>query len=264
MGALEHKFALVTGGNRGIGLEVCRKLVEKGKPVILTSRDAAAGAKAVQDLSAFKKADIRCIQVDTANQSSIDQLATKVKTEYDGKIDVLINNAGILHREWDKAILDSTIKTNYDGPVNITYQLLPHLAQGALVIMVSSQLGQYTNLTSDYANPIKAATTLDQIRAAGVFQAGSPQPQQNSYSPSYNVSKCMLNRAVQLMHEDQQLRDKGVTVVSTCPGWCRTGMGSERAHRSAEQGAGSVVWPWLHWQQGLAGGFFRDGQRLPW
>lgn len=41
-------------------------------------------------------------------------------------------------------------------------------------------------------------------------------------------------------------------------------MGSERAHRSAEQGAGSVVWPWLHWQQGLAGGFFRDGQRLPW
>lgn len=50
-----------------------------------------------------------------------------------------INNAGILHREWDKAILDSTIKTNYDGPVNITYQLLPHLAQGALVIMVSSR-----------------------------------------------------------------------------------------------------------------------------
>eukprot|EP00877_Chromochloris_zofingiensis_P008308 jgi/Chrzof1/3730/Cz13g06250.t1 len=272
MGVDLTKYGLVVGGNRGIGLEVVRQLVDAGKPVIFTSRDAASGAPVIKSLTANKEnADVQYMSVDTSKTASIDALAAAVKDKYDGKIDLLINNAGInLGDDWDQDTLATTLATNVDGPVDTTYKLLPYLAPGALVIMVSSELGTYkfSDSTPDYVPPVKAATTLDQLTAARAFHAQKPLSQVKRDYPTtnaaYNVSKMFLNKAVQLMNEDERLKSKGVSVVSVCPGWCRTDMGSADAPRSAEEGAASVLWPALNWSPDLAGGFSRDGAELAW
>eukprot|EP00877_Chromochloris_zofingiensis_P008306 jgi/Chrzof1/3729/Cz13g06240.t1 len=268
-----QQYTLVVGGNRGIGLEVVRKLVDVGKPVILTSRDPASGAAVLKQLAASKEnADIQHLAVDTSKTASIEALAEAVKDKFNGKIDLVINNAGInLGDAWDQDTLATTLATNVDGPVDTTYKLLPYLAPGALVIMVSSELGTYkfSDSTPDYVQPVKTATTLDQLKAAGVFHAEKPGPAGETGFPlssaaAYNVSKLLLNKAVQLMNEDEKLKSKGVSVVSVCPGWCRTDMGSADAPRSAEEGAASVLWPAFNWSPDLAGGFSRDGAKLAW
>jgi NAD(P)-dependent dehydrogenase (short-subunit alcohol dehydrogenase family) len=268
--ALSSGLALVTGGNRGIGLEVCKQLVQRGKPVLLACRDLEAGKAAAQTLQqANSSSEVKVISLDTNSSASIQKLAELVKAEYDQKIDLLVNNAGILFtKTWSEEAYSKTMAVNVAGPVAISQALLPLLAPGALIVMVSSGLGQLANISPDYKDAIQSITDISSIPTAVPFNPDSPMgtspPGAGAMTPTYSVVKALLNRSVQLMSADEKFKQRGVSVVSTCPGWCRTDMGTSAADRSAEQGGSSVLWPYFNWKSDLNGSFTRDGGQLVW
>ncbi|KAF6266436.1 hypothetical protein COO60DRAFT_1474854 [Scenedesmus sp. NREL 46B-D3] len=268
-------YALVTGGNRGIGLEVCKQLVERKKPVILTCRNVEAGEAAAAELGK-SGTDVRVISLDAASAASIQELTKRIETDYDQKIDLLINNAGILVRQvWDKETYDSTLAVNTAGPVLLSQALLPLLAPGACIINVSSGVRpvpvttrrrpwQIENLSNDYAQAVTAIRSLDALQhpaAAVPFNAdssmGTAAPAAGGMSPTYSVAKALLNRGVQLMAADESFKQRGVSV-------CRTDMGGSTADRSGAEGAASVLAPWLSGDSSKNGGFSRDGEALEW
>lgn len=268
------RAALVTGGNRGIGLEVCRQLVGHGRRVLLACRDVDSGRAAASTLlheaSAPTGADIVVLPLDTGDADSIQALAQKVAADYDQQVDILVMNAGILvSEEWSREAYDRTLAVNTAGPCRLADALLPHLAPGALIVAVSSTLGCKRNLSPDYAAAVGGVTDWRGLQdGTPPFDAastmGTAPPGSGAISPTYSVSKALLNRAVQLMAGDAAFAERGIRVASTCPGWCRTDMGTTAADRSAAEGASSILWPWLHWSNGLQGSFTRDGEQKEW
>jgi NAD(P)-dependent dehydrogenase (short-subunit alcohol dehydrogenase family) len=140
----KSNYALVTGGSRGIGKEVCRQLLQKGKPVLFTSTNEAAGQRAAHELSSIGSAPVRCLLLDQGNPSSVQQLVQvqqvqQVQQQYDQQIDLLINNAAIMIRHaWDAESYATTLAVNTVGPPTLTEGLLPSLAPNSLIIMVTS------------------------------------------------------------------------------------------------------------------------------
>jgi NAD(P)-dependent dehydrogenase (short-subunit alcohol dehydrogenase family) len=138
---LQSKFnyALVTGGSRGIGKEVCRQLLQKGKPVLFTSTNKAAGQRIAQELSTISSASVHCLVLDQGSLSSVQQLVQQVQQQYNQQVDLLINNAAVMIRhKWDAESYATTLAVNTVGPMALTEGLLPSLAPDSLIIMVTS------------------------------------------------------------------------------------------------------------------------------
>ena len=227
------KTAIVTGANRGLGLEVVRQLAEQGMRVILTSRSegGAAGAKQMEG------GNIIYHQLDVADARSIQTLAAYVEAKI-GTVDVIINNAGIHYDTFqntltaDFEIVEEAWRVNTLGPWRVTQALYPALRKGGG--------GRVVNVSS----------------ASGSFVESWPG------TPAYAVTKAALNMLTLKLSAD--LADDKILVNAVCPGWVRTRMGGQDATRSVEEGARSILWAALLPNDGPTGGFFRDGQRLPW
>lgn len=227
--------ALVTGANRGIGLEVARQLAQKGMTVILGSRDIEKGQAAAKML-ATEGLKVLPRKVDVTEQESIDHLAAQVEEEL-GRLDVLINNAGILYDTWQQAsdadldIVHSALETNTFGPWRMCKAFIPLMRRGerGRIVNVSSEGGSLTNMGGG--------------------------------TPAYSVSKAALNALTRMLAAE--LRGSGILVNSVCPGWVATEMGGAGG-RPVEQGAAGVVWAATLPDSGPTGGFFRDGKPLPW
>lgn len=278
----KHYYALVTGGNRGLGLEVVKQLAALGKPVLIACRDPAKAEAAVKEVEAAaggSKADVKALPVpmEASNAADVAALAELVGREYAQQIDLLVNNAGMLVRGvWARDAYDQTLATNVNGPVRLSEALLPHLAPDAKIVMVSSGLGQTANLSPDYAAAVAGVATLAALRDASAAvpfieasKMGTEPPGSGAMTPTYTVSKALLNRAVQLMSssgpEGAPFAARGVKVYAVCPGWCRTDMGSQDAPRSAEQGAQSILQPFTASDGAVAAGSYtRDGEALEW
>lgn len=204
---------LVTGANKGIGLEICRQLAKAGHHVILSARSAERGEAAVKALAADGlKVDF--LLLDTSNEDSILRAARELKQRIKA-LNVLINNAAILDK-WLGTILDSkaadlrdTFITNALGPVLLTQALLPLLEAGkpARVINVSSQLGSVSKMGDGW--------------------------------PGYGISKAALNAATRKLA--QALQPRGISVNAASPGWVKTEMGGDEAPLSVEQGARNII-----------------------
>jgi NAD(P)-dependent dehydrogenase (short-subunit alcohol dehydrogenase family) len=228
--------AIVTGGNRGLGLETCRQLAELGYQVILTSRDAEKGAEAAARLK--KSAEkVGFFSLDITSDASIQDLYKFVTREY-GTVHVLVNNAAVYLDE-DLPILQLPLETLRLTLETNTASAL-RMCQAFLPLMIQQDFGRVVNVSSSMGQ-------IDEM---------------NDYGAAYRLSKLALNGLTLVLAD--AVRGKNVLVNAVCPGWVRTDMGGPHATRSVEMGARSIVWAATLPDGGPNGGFFRDGHPLPW
>jgi NAD(P)-dependent dehydrogenase (short-subunit alcohol dehydrogenase family) len=229
----ESNIAIVTGANRGIGLEVCRQLAERNYTVILGSRDLAKGERAAAHLNT-KQVIPR--QLDVSDQASIDRLREWVASEFSA-LDVLVNNAAIHYDTWQRAvnadlnIVQEAIETNVYGPWR--------MAQAFIPLLRKSQHGRIVNVSSE---------------AGSLASMGGG-------TPAYSMTKAALNTLTRMLAAE--LRGDHILVNSVCPGWVATDMGGGGG-RPVKDGAASVMWAVTLPDHGPTGGFFRDGKAIPW
>jgi NAD(P)-dependent dehydrogenase (short-subunit alcohol dehydrogenase family) len=212
------KVAVVTGANRGMGLETCRQLARAGFTVVLTSRDAKAGKAAALALRG-EGLDVVYQRLDVTNPRSASSLAGFLRHTY-GRADVLVNNAGAIFEDISKgeslsdvppAVLKQTLDVNTHGPIQV--------ARALIGLMKERGEGQIINLTSELAAP-------DQVNEPG--------------APAYRLSKAMLETAGKMLAEE--LQGTGISVNAVIPGWVRTAMGGASAPLTVEQGVDTTIW----------------------
>ena len=231
----DKRIAVVTGANRGIGLEICRQLAGRGDVhVVLTSRDDGKGAAAAKKLGG----EVESRTLDVTKERSVKSLADYIGKTH-GRCDILVNNAGILADPRGSRFLDSKVKTYRETlDTNLFGPLL--LAQALAPLMTKQRYGRIVNLSSG----------MGQLADMSVG------------SPAYRISKTALNALTRILAAD--LKGNGVLVNSMCPGWVKTGMGGPTAPRTVEQGADTAVWLATLPDDGPTGGFFRDRKPIPW
>lgn len=225
-------IALVTGGNRGIGLEVCRQLAQRGDKVLLGARDRAKGEAAAGKLSG----DVEVIVVDVADPGAAQRVASEVKTRY-GRLDILVNNAGVHYDTWqsvetaDWKIVRETYEVNVFGAWRMAQAFVPTMrkARWGRIVNVSSEAGSLASM-----------------------DAGTP---------AYSTTKAALNALTRVLAAE--VREAGILVNAVCPGWTATDMGGSGG-RPVALGAASVLWAVDLPDEGPSGGFFRDGKPIPW
>ncbi|KQL36303.1 short-chain dehydrogenase [Bacillus sp. FJAT-25509] len=232
----EKSIALVTGGNRGIGYELVKQLTLDGFKVILTSRDLENGKLITQKFNDFKL-DVSFIEMDVNNQESINNAAYIVSQKF-GRLDVLINNAGVLFHEdknllkMEPTILEKTMTTNFFGVYNVIRAFIP--------IMEKQGYGRIINVSSEYGAMSEMA--FPEVGA-------------------YKLSKLALNGLTRLLAAEI----KGdIKMNAVDPGWVSTDMGGPSAPRTPEQAAKSIIWLATIGSDGPNGEFFRDGERIDW
>jgi NAD(P)-dependent dehydrogenase (short-subunit alcohol dehydrogenase family) len=226
--------ALVSGANRGIGREVARQLAELGYEVLLTARDGAKASAAAEELAESTGGAVRALTLDVADPASIEAAAKQVR-EDPGRLDVLVNNAGIgsdfgvSGADPDFDAIQRALETNFFGAYRLTIALLGLLRHSPLarVVNVSSGMG-------------------------GVAEMGG-------WSPGYRVSKAAMNAMTRIL--STELKEEHILVNSACPGFVNTDMGGPMgATKSVGDGAKGIVWLATLPDDGPTGGFFRDGR----
>jgi NAD(P)-dependent dehydrogenase (short-subunit alcohol dehydrogenase family) len=231
-----QKTVLITGANRGIGLETARQLAQRGFQVVIGARDEMSGRRAADTIEA-DGGRATFLALDVSSTGSIRQ-AARAFAQVADHLDVLINNAGIYP---DKGLtiltlsrerIDQTFQTNTFGPLEVSQAFLPYLrkSSAARIINVSSGYGQLDGLSHDV--------------------------------PSYCLSKLALDGLTIMLA--QALRADRIAVNAMCPGWVRTEMGGPSASRSVEEGADTAVWLAHEAPHKLTGKFFRDRKEIAW
>lgn len=226
-------MALVTGGNRGIGLDIARQLQQQNMQVIATRRADSAAV----DTEAVLGLDSQIL--DVSDHASVTKLAAYIKQTY-GRLDVLVNNAGIALDKWVPALSLSiddyraTMETNLYGVLRCCQAFVP--------MMQAQKSGRVVNLSSELG-------TLTDV------QWGS--------SLAYRSSKTALNSLTALLA--CELKDyPNILVNASCPGWVRTELGGDDAPLSVAEGADTAVWLATLPAGGPTGGLFRERAPYPW
>jgi len=254
--------AVVTGGNRGLGLETCRALGRLGYRVVLASRREPEGRQAAGALGREGLA-VAWRSLDVADPGGIAAFAEAVRDE-GLLVDALVNNAGVYPERLDARTARQAVTVNALGPLRLTRALAPLLAPGARVVMVSSGMGELAGLPPALRRRVETApgpeAVLGHLEAFAGEVARGEHP--DSRALAYRVSKAGLNALTRLLAAE--LRPRGVLVNAVCPGWVRTEMGGPGATRDVEEGAAGIVWAATLPADGPTGGFFRDGQPIPW
>ena len=239
------KIALITGANKGIGLETARQLGQKGITVLTGGRDEAKANNAAEEL---RKAglDAHAIIIDVNDADSIHKAAARIERRY-GRLDILVNNAGVMFDDQKKKpseqsldVWRKTFETNLFGLVATTQAFLPLLRKSAG--------GRIVNLSS--------------ILGSIHFHATPGSPVYDMKMPAYDVSKSAVNAyTVHLAHE---LKDTAIKVNAAHPGWVKTEMGGEGATMEITEGAKTSVALATIGPDGPNGAFLHMGETLPW
>lgn len=242
----EQKIALITGANKGLGLETALQLGRQGVTVLVGARDAAKGEDAVKTLRG-EGVEARFLPIDVTDAGSIAAAAQSVEREF-GWLDILINNAGVAKdfgtaaSQADAAVWRTTFETNLFGLITTTQAFLPLLrkSQAGRIVNLSSILGSLT-LAADPKSPIGGWT-------------GS--------GAAYGASKSALN--MYTVHLARELAETPIKVNAAHPGWVKTDMGGAEAPMEIVDGAKTSVQLALLPANGPTGGYFHLGDPLPW
>jgi len=263
-----RECVVVTGGNRGIGLEACRQLARRGLRVILTGRDLGQVQAAAARLEAEGGGPARAEgwALDVGDAGSTAAFAARLQAE-GTPVHALINNAGVSLHGFDVDRVAATLNVNYFGAVRVTEALVPLMPRGARVVMVSSGMGELSgfepSLRARFLDPALDRPALNALVASFVDAVRRQQHEAQGWpSSAYRVSKAALNTYVRLLAPP--LAARGIVVNAVCPGWVRTDMGGSGAPRPVEEGAAGVVWAAMLRPDGPTGGFFRDGRAIAW
>ena len=236
----ETRVALVTGGNKGIGLEIVRQLAGRGITAVLGSRDAGKGHAAA---AALKEdgLDVPMLTLDVTSEKSVQAALGEVKRQFK-RLDILVNNAAILidgPGGFNASLFDvkhetfeATFETNLYGPLRLT--------QAAVPLMRANGYGRIVNMSS----------------GAGQFEG------MGMGFPVYRMSKTALNALTLITAAE--IGKGNIKVNAACPGWVRTDMGGPQAERSVKEGAETPVWLATLPDNGPSGGFFRDKKSIAW
>ncbi len=234
---LAKRVAVVSGANRGLGLETCKQLSQREYHVVLGSRDLAKGQHAADELRAHG-ADVEVHQLDVTDRASIDALRGSAERLW-GRVDVLVNCAGVMGSPYELSVfkmtdekLEDTLQANFYSALHMCQALVPLMRRVNFgrVVNVSSGMGQLTDMGPG--------------------------------APPYRFSKAAMNVLTRILAAE--LAGTTVLVNSVCPGWVRTDMGGESAPLDIPEGAAGIVWAATLPDGGPSGGFFRHGQPLPW
>lgn len=229
------RVVVVTGANRGIGLELCRQLAAAGDTVVLGTRDVTAGEQSAGPLLEAG-GDVLVRHLDVGDQVTLDELAAEL-ARAPGRLDVLVNNAAIHYDTWQQAagadlgIVGEALDTNLLGAWRAVNTFLP--------LLRASLHGRIVNVSSE---------------SGSLASMGGG-------TPAYRASKAALNALTRMLADE--LRTDGILVNSVCPGWVATDMGGPGG-RPVAAGAASVAWAVDLPDDGPTGGFFRDGRAVPW
>jgi len=242
----QEKVAFITGGNKGLGLETARQLGKQGIAVIIGARDLEKGAAAARALKS-EGIHAEAIRFDVTDPAGYQAVYDYLDQHY-GRLDILINNAGIMReglgRNTTTSIsvqdLHDTFDTNFFGVIQLTRTLLP--------LIRKSPAGRIVNLSS--------------ILGSLALHADPGSPIYNAKSFAYDASKAALNAfTIHLAHE---LRDTKIKVNSAHPGWVKTDMGTDAAPMEISDGAKTGVRLATLPDDGPTAGFFHLDQTLPW
>eukprot|EP01133_Synstelium_polycarpum_P008351 gene8351-9803_t len=260
---MEPLVALVTGSNKGIGYWIAKNLKLNQVRVILTSRDAALGKKAQEE---FEQDGMSCdyVQLDITNTKSIDAAVDYVKRKYN-RIDILVNNAGIaINRDFNYDLFSTTFKTNYFGTLDVIDRFLPVLANGGVIVNVSSSSGSL-NIVSEELQCKLESPVLTADELAGILKGFDESIQNGTHvadgwpNSGYATSKLFLTVHTRLLAEDRRLLDNNISIFSMCPGYCRTDMTNQSVLRTASQGSKMAVNLALKRVDGAqSGGFYKQ------
>jgi NAD(P)-dependent dehydrogenase (short-subunit alcohol dehydrogenase family) len=243
MSATTDRIALVTGANKGIGFEAARGIAKAGYVLLLAARNPAAGRQAA-DILAQEGLDVRFVALDVTRAESISAAAARIEADF-GKLDVLVNNAGITDSHDgppSRARVDAierVLRTNFLGAVATAQAMLPLLrkSDAGRIVNVSSDLGSITR----HGDPTWKYATVKVL--------------------GYCASKAALNMfSVQLAFE---LKDQGIKVNSVNPGFTATDLNAHRGQQTVEEGAAEVVRVALE-EHGPSGKFLETGGELVW
>ena len=231
---MSDRLAVITGANRGIGRELARQLAAAGHTVILTARDRDQARLAAGELASA--GDVIAHQLDVTDPGSAASLAAFLQERWQ-RLDVLINNAAIHYDTFQQAgsadleIVREALETNLLGAWQLIQVLLPLLkaSRHGRIVNVSSEAGSLTNM------------------GGGI--------------PAYRTSKAALNALTRMLAAE--LASDRILVNAVCPGWVATDMGGPGGRQVAE-GAAGIIWAATLPDEGPSGGFYRDGQPLPW
>jgi NAD(P)-dependent dehydrogenase (short-subunit alcohol dehydrogenase family) len=231
---MTKRIALVTGANRGIGLEVVKQLASKGLHVILTARNQQKGSECLADLIG-EGFDVSFLAVDVTDEHAVKRLAGEVKKNF-GSLDVLVNNAAIMTDTYSglEADLDNVktiMETNFYGAWRMVKAFTPLMkdASKPRIINVSSEMGSLTDMRGGH--------------------------------PGYRMSKTALNGLTAMLASE--LSDTAIKINSVHPGWVKTEMGGSKAPRNVKEGADSITWLATA-DQVPHGKFICDRQVIPW
>lgn len=240
---LKGKVALITGANKGIGYEIARQLGSRGASVVIGARDIERGREASNRLLS-SQIDAKAVQLDVIDQKTIDSTAAQIEREF-SKLDILINNAGILIERVPPSQLDietlrQTYETNVFGMFAVTKAMLPLLKKSPAgrIVNISSGLGSLTH-NSDPNYEFADFKLL-----------------------AYNSSKTAVNALTVLFAAE--LRDTPIKINAADPGFTATDINQHRGYRTVEQGATAAVRLAILPDDGVSGGFFDENGVVPW
>jgi len=230
----EGRVALVTGANRGLGLECVRQLSALGFTVLLGARNGPRAHKAAQTIGS---PHVHAITLDVTSDADVAKCHELIRREHSGRLDVLINNAAI-HYDTDQTVLTADLTIVAEA---LATNLLGawRVAQMAAEVMRPHHHGRIVNVSS-------GAGTLATM---------------DGNTPAYRASKAALNALTLMLAAE--LEDSGILVNAVCPGWVATDMGGPGG-RPVADGAKSILWAALLPDDGPSGGFFRDGRPIDW